>query len=343
MFYCVGEELVYSHIRIMVSIIIPVYNAEQYIAECLKSLSDQTFCDFEVLIVDDGSNDLTPTICQSYAVKDPRFKYFSKKNGGVSSARNFGLKRASGEWIAFVDADDNVSPSFLSAMYAAVRDGVDLVVDSFSIIRNDSAVEACEGEVMTLAHSEMLEAFTKGRLDKRTSPWGKLYKSDIIRSMYLSFNEKVHLGEDAIFLFEYLLCCSKVSFIDNRGYFYRLETSGSLTKTINTLESELEAFSKISSLTSRLIAEYDNNDKIVSRLFKELQGFYVRRVLSSLYVNPTARELRLATISQLPLDRYITYYPVDSMKERVYKVLLSMNFYGLYDALRIFVAKTNRR
>ena len=89
-----------------ISIIIPIYKVEKYIRECLDSILNQTFTDWEALLIDDGSPDNSGVICDEYAAKDNRFKVFHKENGGVSSARNLGLEKATGEWVTFIDADD---------------------------------------------------------------------------------------------------------------------------------------------------------------------------------------------------------------------------------------------
>lgn len=93
-----------------ISVIVPVYKVEKYIGECINSILAQTFKDFELILVDDGSPDKSGEICDSYAKKDNRIKIFHKKNGGVSSARNFGIDKAVGEWLCFIDSDDTILP-----------------------------------------------------------------------------------------------------------------------------------------------------------------------------------------------------------------------------------------
>lgn len=113
-----------------ISIVVPVYNAEKYLGRCINSILAQTFVDFEVLLIDDGSKDYSGNICDDYALIDMRIKVIHKKNEGVSTARNVGLDSARGEWIAFVDADDFVYPTWLHN-YIVLADGYDLVVQGF--------------------------------------------------------------------------------------------------------------------------------------------------------------------------------------------------------------------
>ena len=111
-----------------VSVIVPVYNTEKYLEECIQSVLNQSFTDFELLLIDDGSTDQSGLICDKYAKKDNRIRVFHKINGGVSSARNLGLDNAKGEWITFVDSDDCLKPDYLMNLYACVNAKVDLII-----------------------------------------------------------------------------------------------------------------------------------------------------------------------------------------------------------------------
>ena len=111
-----------------ISVIVPVYNTEQYLHRCIDSILAQTYTDFELLLIDDGSKDNSGKICNEYAAKDSRVRVFHKENGGVSSARNIGLDNAKGGWISFVDSDDWISTEYLENLFNAVDNTVDLVV-----------------------------------------------------------------------------------------------------------------------------------------------------------------------------------------------------------------------
>src|SRR5690606_27364966 len=121
-----------------VSVIIPVYNAEKYLRECLDSVLAQTFTDFEVLLINDGSTDASGKICDEYAEKDSRIKVFHKENGGVSSARNLGLDNAKGEWISFVDSDDTIEQETLATLANEVKDlDIDGVIFGYKKLINN--------------------------------------------------------------------------------------------------------------------------------------------------------------------------------------------------------------
>ena len=113
---------------VKISVIIPIYNAESFLNECLVSIQNQTFTDYEVWLIDDGSTDNSGTICDKFATQNKQFHVIHKKNGGVSSARNTGLEKAKGEWICFMDADDTVENEYLSTLYQVVNNQKDLLI-----------------------------------------------------------------------------------------------------------------------------------------------------------------------------------------------------------------------
>lgn len=115
-----------------ISVIVAIYNADGYLSKCLNSIKLQTFRDFEVLMVDDGSTDNSLSVCEQYAKEDARFKYFHKENGGVASARNFGLKRVTGKYVIHADADDWMEPTMLEDLYnEAERQQTDMLICDF--------------------------------------------------------------------------------------------------------------------------------------------------------------------------------------------------------------------
>ncbi|MFB4033578.1 glycosyltransferase family 2 protein, partial [Streptococcus pneumoniae] len=104
----------------LISVIVPVYNVEEYLKQCLDSILEQTFSNYEVILVNDGSTDSSGLICQEYAEKDTRIRYFEKENGGLSDARNYGIEQAQGEYLTFVDSDDLLDASHLTILYDAL-------------------------------------------------------------------------------------------------------------------------------------------------------------------------------------------------------------------------------
>ena len=185
----------------LVSIIVPVYNAEEYLNRCVDSILSQTITDFELLLIDDGSKDNSGHICDEYSEKDTRVRVFHKTNGGVSSARNIGLDNAKGEWITFVDADDVIRACFSDIDWNTLSE--DLVCFPSYSIYDDSTVvlnsiERRDG-IYTPAKSFYCGILFEVVL--RTT-WSKLFKHSLIAD--LRFNMNIRIGEDQLFNLQYL-------------------------------------------------------------------------------------------------------------------------------------------
>ena len=218
-----------------VSIIVPVYNVESFIRECLNSIQQQTFWDWECLLIDDGSPDNCGAICDEYAKKDSRFKVYHKVNGGVSSARNLGLDNACGEWVTFVDSDDFISPSFIEGLYSPIEHGerVDFVHGGCS--------NWSEGKINGI--NQVYEYYVGENPEKvfqnlRGLAVSKLFRLDVVKSWLedrpLYFDEKMKVAEDMAFTLDYLLCVKRYVFVPEIGYYYRLDNMTSATKSIDT-------------------------------------------------------------------------------------------------------------
>lgn len=212
-----------------VSIIVPAYNAEKYIGRCIESILSQTYSDFELILVDDGSVDFTSKICDSYAENDGRILVVHKENGGVSKARNIGLSKASGKYVMFVDSDDYIAEDMLSGMILKFTDSVDMVVASIKMITKTESVEYlmknAELSVKEILESFCLEAFPRICL---CGPWVKLYRKEILDCHCIRFDEGMSLGEDTVFNMFYLKNCGSVSTVNNPYYFYMRDNENSL-------------------------------------------------------------------------------------------------------------------
>ena len=177
-----------------ISIIVPVYKAEQTLSRCLDSILVQTFTDFELLLIDDGSPDASGVICDEYALKDSRIRVFHKENGGVGSARNLGLDNARGEWICFVDSDDWIKECFLSEFCTNI-DGVDLVISGYRQFGDSSEII-----VFNSALYDLREKVDLGQENNAVCvlycPWRKLFRFSIIRERRIRFTEDLFIAED---------------------------------------------------------------------------------------------------------------------------------------------------
>lgn len=200
----------------MISIIVPVYNVQQYIDRCISSLAGQTYTDIEIILVDDGSTDQSGRICDDYAAKDDRIKVFHVDNGGQSRARNIGISNAHGDYIAFVDSDDYVDPSMYEKLLnTAVESGAGIVESNFegrhSAAPNDSCLDESiqNGEkYIQMSGRDALARQLNYRVDSRfpgTALWPKMFKSDIIKDIRLP-EGRIH--EEYAFLAEAFLNCT---------------------------------------------------------------------------------------------------------------------------------------
>ena len=208
----------------MISIIIPLYNVEKYINQCLLSVVDQIFTDWECLLVDDGSTDKSGSICDQFAKLDNRFRVIHQENQGVSSARNNGLKMAKGEYVCFIDSDDWVSSNYLSDMLKGlVDDSIDMVVTGLSK-ENDNQ------NSLTFQPTERYKIKANGQFTKTFidnvgllyGPTAILYKKSIIKENNLLFPQESSFGEDTVFNFLYLEYVDNIYLLPCINYFYRV-------------------------------------------------------------------------------------------------------------------------
>ena len=213
-----------------VSIIVPIYKAEQFINKCIDSILSQTYNDFELILVDDGSPDNSGTICDEYVRKDTRIKVFHKSNGGVSSARNFGIEKACGDWITFVDSDDWIDDDTLLNSVNAISQGVDMVIFGIKVFIGQPP-KLVNQNLQYIGHvsdfrKQMEEADRKGWLQ---GPVNKLFLRSILIKNNLRFDETMSYGEDTKFSFSYINYCKNIKILPYLSYSYCFVNNQSLT------------------------------------------------------------------------------------------------------------------
>lgn len=223
----------------LITIIVPVYKVERYISQCIESVLSQTFTDFELLLLDDGSPDSSGKICDLYAAIDKRVKVFHKKNTGVSDTRNFGLKKAMGDYVTFVDSDDWIDNDYLSSMIEGISKDADLVVSGF-VLEKNGVQSNYKVDNMDFLMTDAYSFHTI--MEKRLlyGPWAKLFKRKIVSDNGIYFPLGICYGEDRLFNSSYLYHVQRVIAVDRTAYHYRIHSAGSLSSAIYSNMFDLE-------------------------------------------------------------------------------------------------------
>ncbi len=274
-----------------VSVIVPVYKVEKYLNRCVNSILAQTFTDFELILVDDGSPDNCPKMCDEYAEKDERIRVIHKENGGVSSARNDGIDMSQGEWIMFVDSDDWIELNSLESLTNAIlNDDIDMVVGGYKTITIRNEIDhMLENEL--LSKDKMKEKYTeiadKGNLIL-TTPWGKIFKTSVIRDYNISFDTTMKISEDTKFVLCFLNVANNVATVSDMIVNYNCKNGTSATNKY------IEDFAKCKYFMYMSMREYLDGEKWNGYI----EGYTVECVYSCLY-------------------HYIKYAPTESVEEKM--------------------------
>ena len=265
------------------SIIVPVYNAEEYLDRCLNSIMNQEYSSCEVILVDDGSTDSSPMICDRYSATDPRFRTIHKPNGGVSSARNAGLCLAKGEYIMFLDSDDVLLPAALEDMMESLS-GEDIVIGGYAVYVDGIPVRDVRPKTSVSYRNENLTSFFEDNIRRNCemldAPWAKLFRRKAIGN--LRFCEELSYAEDKMFVFTLMAGCSSIRTVDTPVYGYHLR-SGSLGSDISSdrhLQQMFVFLPMYSEILGRLSARFCTSGKVAQLYHRDLVGRYVCRVLN---------------------------------------------------------------
>lgn len=295
----------------LISIIVPVYNSERWLHRCIDSILNQTFIDFELLLIDDGSTDRSGAICDAYALEDSRIRVFHKINGGASSARNVGLVNACGEWITFCDADDYVYPDWLANFKLQEGKQYDLLTQGLKTDKHFSGInnqtysgfdyigdpigylnKACEYHIVGY---NVIKAFRK----------------NLIIENGLKFNENLWFREDEVFLLHYISHCKKIRSLKEAGYLYftpdwDVKYKASCKDWIYLEEQTLEALSKFnpSAYNTQIAINCRNSlSKNLTQAFYETKNLkYVEKLQMYYREHPDFAHLFRLTRSLIQID-----------------------------------------
>ena len=237
----------------MISVVVPVFNTGNYLPKAIDSLMNQTYGDYEIIIVDDGSNDGSSVICDNQAERSKRIRVYHKPNGGVSSARNFGMEKAKGEWVVFPDPDDWVEPDYLEHLESIrVNNQVELSICGHFVHSGSKTITWNEqGESMLLDRDSALKAVMMPNLFCGFA-WNKLYSLQVIRANNLKFDTDLGMAQDLHFAVMYLKLCHLVAYNPTPLYHYYRDNGG-VSTTGTTLSQHkingLKTYEKIAEMT----------------------------------------------------------------------------------------------
>lgn len=217
----------------LISVIIPVYNAENYLKECIESVCNQSYRNLQIILIDDGSRDNSGKICDQYKNRDSRIEVVHQENRGVSFARNVGIKRAKGEWIAFCDSDDVLPYSAYEKLYSYTC-GSDLVMGEMQLItktgERKKIVNVSQRDSSS-AKDFLRELFSEEEFFYLGYSADKLYKRKIIDRHNILFTPQIKVNEDRLFVMEYVMKCNTITFCNEIVQFYRQHEEGVIIST----------------------------------------------------------------------------------------------------------------
>lgn len=290
------------------SIVVPVYKAERSLERCIDSILHQTFTNWELILVDDGSPDNCAVICDKYAEKDERIIVIHKPNGGVSSARNAGLDIAQGQWIVFIDSDDWCEQKYLSDFFCTSvelsdsdivlqgrKDEIDGRIDSNIVLENG-------------IYSNIAEGLLKNNLLTFGAPYCKLYPNKLIKKYHIRFPEEYSYGEDTTFFFTVLTYVNCLITINKCNYHYMESGSGSLSKKDHDFKPLSDFLRDSLTLVNTLDSKYNAQGTLLSSYMPNYRGLLLRSIVNMyrLRYNKTQKRHCLSIIKKelLPSSSY---------------------------------------
>lgn len=220
--------------KVKYSFIVPIYNSSLYLSECINSILNQDYNNYEIILINDGSTDDSIDICNEYRKKYKNIKLINQKNSGVSIARNNGIQNSNGEYILFVDSDDTIEKNYLSMIEKNIMD--DLTCFGYTLFSKKGKITCVLNE--TLNNNQIIsDILTSNNIGGYL--WNKVFKSTIIKENDLYFEKNIAYCEDLLFVYNYLKCCNSFKYINKSLYNYRLRKSSVSSNFFNKKNSSI--------------------------------------------------------------------------------------------------------
>lgn len=313
-----------------VSIVVPVYNTAEYLPACLDSILAQSFTDFELILVDDGSTDDSLRICEAYAFRDARIRVFHQQNAGVSAARNLGVEQAQGDWLCYVDSDDVVLPAYLQDMLEAADAEDCLVMGNIS----DSRMKGLITSDVVLEGEAMVRYMLSHNILNLSGPVAKLYNRATLVRYGIRFPQDIHYGEDLLYFLQYLNHIGRVAFRQSELYQVTMR-EGSLSRGYYPFESEYACFetclSEMTTFASRLTLPDAEKTAVVWR--NRTAQFFLHSV-KSIYAlsNAYAWSEQMHRLQSIPVAYYRSFgkaFRPEGFSSRLVSTLVSNRWFTL--------------
>lgn len=313
-----------------VSIVVPVYNTAEYLPACLDSILAQSFTDFELILVDDGSTDDSLRICEAYAFRDARIRVFHQQNAGVSAARNLGVEQAQGDWLCYVDSDDVVLPAYLQDMLEAADAEDCLVMGNIS----DSRMKGLITSDVVLEGEAMVRYMLSHNILNLSGPVAKLYNRATLVKYGIRFPQDIHYGEDMLYFLQYLNHIGRVAFRQSELYQVTMR-EGSLSRGYYPFESEYACFetclSEMTTFASRLTLSDAEKTAVVWR--NRTAQFFLHSV-KSIYAlsNAYVWSEQMRRLHSIPVAYYHSFgkaFQPEGLSSRLVSTLVSNRWFTL--------------
>lgn len=263
-----------------ISVIIPVYKVELFLTKCIESILCQTYSNFELILVNDGSPDNSGKICEEFAERDSRIIVIHKCNGGVSSARNIGIEVSKGDWLCFVDGDDYVIPTYLED-FIEKSEASELVMQGYQKIYRDEVVFAVSFDKLQSSKFEAILEYSEKK-HIINSPCFKLFLRSIVIDNNIRFDTNISYGEDHLFSLTYIACIDKVTYSTSSGYNYVISDSESLTRRRVPYQQMIYYTEELDKIINQLLSKHDSeklkNAFMLTRednIFRTLRYFFL--------------------------------------------------------------------
>lgn len=261
----------------LISVIVPVYNMEQYLERCINSIVDQTYRNLEIILVDDGSTDRSPRMCDEYAAKDGRIKVVHKVNGGLSDARNAGLQVATGTYIGYVDSDDWIEPQMYQRMYeACIEHQAQVAVCRYAKIYRDHVDREGNGQVTVFDREGILKIYLMDQPEYvvYNSVWSKLFAREVVEGVLFPVGKN---SEDIMYTTKAFCKLEKAVYIDECFYDYVLDREGSImnvNRTQRMFQDEIPFWREHITCIREMVSK-DMGDMAAYYFYRRLLSYYM--------------------------------------------------------------------